>query len=152
MFKQLHTTIGKLLMLNNLFIVLMTTSFFTKITVQSSQTGRRLIACHYLTLSVIVFCVGFQTAATCILHSFAYILYRSSMLQRVSKGESKSLCRWYIVFIFGAILLTSFLMISYDLGVNQGAHIFPSGDCSTSDNLVNSVISISDVIPRLSFS
>jgi len=146
MFKQLRTTIGKLLMLNNLFIVLMTTSFFIKIMLQSSQTGRQLIACHYLTLSIILFCVGFQTAATCMLHCFACILYRSSMLQCISKGESKSLCRWCIVFIFGAILLTSFLMISYDLGVNQGVHIFPSGDCSTSDNLVNSVISISNVI------
>jgi len=142
MFKQLRTTIGKLLMLNNLFIALMTTGFLLKIMLLASQTGRWLIACHCLTLSLILFSVGFQTAATCILHSFAYILYRSSMLQCVSKGETKSLYRWYITFIFGAILLNSFLAISYDIGVNQGAHIFPSGDCVTGGNLVNNVVSI----------
>jgi len=54
----------------------------------------------------------------------------------------------YITFILGTMHVSHFLFndISYDIGVNQGAHIFPSGNCITDDNLVNIAVSTSDCI------
>ena len=44
--------------------------------------------------------------------------------------------------------LTLFFTINYDLGVNQGAHIFPNGVCSSSDKLVDHTLSIVSTVNK----
>ena len=148
MFKQLRTTIGKLLMLYSLFIILMTTAFLAVVIMYLSHTGRQLLACHLSLLCLIVLPASHQATATCILHYFAYVLYRSSKLQQIPEEEKQSLYRWYITFILGVMFLVTFLTTSYDLGVNQGAHVLPNGDCSNAIRLVINVITISDSIQK----
>ena len=148
MFKQLRTSFGKLLMLYCLNIICMAISFFVRTMMVLSQTGRLLLACHFLTLSVVAFSVGYEVTATCMLHSLMYILYRSNQLQQITKEESRSLYRWHIGYILGSLLLVAFLMISYDVGVHRGAHILPNGECTTSDPLNSAVLSINGTIQK----
>ena len=148
MFKQLRTSFGKLLMLYCLYIVCMAVSFFVRMTMVLSQTGRLLLACHYLTLIVVTFSIGYEATATSMLHCLTYIVYRSNQLQRITQEESKSLYRWHIGYILGTMFLVAFLMITYDVGVHRGAHILPNGECTTSDPLNTAVLSINGGVQK----
>ena len=109
MFKELRTTFGKLLMLYCLLIICLSVSFDAKAILTSSQIGKQLVACHLSTISMMIFAVGSDVSATCILHCFAYILYRSNKLQHISKEESKSWSRFYFGCILSVVSLVSFL-------------------------------------------
>ena len=135
-------------MFYSLFIILMTTAFLAVVIMHLSETGSQLISCHLFSLCLIVLPVSHQATATCILHCFAYVLYRSSKLQRITKEETLSIYRWYITFILVAMFLVAFLATSYDLGVNQGAHILPNGDCNNAAHLVMIFVTISDSIQK----
>ena len=53
-----------------------------------------------------------------------------------------------MAYILGTMSLTLFFTINYDLGVNQGAHIFPNGVCSSSDKLVDHTLSIVSTVNK----
>jgi len=91
----------------------------------------------------VAFAVGLEATATSLLHHLTYIVYRSNQLQRITKEESKSLYRWHIGYILGTVFLVAFLTIIYDMGVHEGAHIFPSGDCNNLVPLISTVLSTS---------
>jgi len=149
MFKELRKVFGKLLMLHSLFTVCSSVGFLAKVIMLQSQTGRQLIACFLLSICEVAVSAGTDdVTATCMLHCLAYILYRSFKLQRISKEDSKSWYRYYIACILGSMALVLFLMISYDVGIDQGAHILPNGDCSVGDVLFGHVKSISLVINK----
>ena len=149
MFKELCSGfIGKLLLLYCLAIACMAVGVATKM-VMSLQTGRIQLVCHFLSFFIILDVVSFDYLATCMLHGFAYIVYRNNKLQQVFKGESKTLFRWYMAYILGTMSLSLFLKINYDLGVNQGAYIFPNGVCSSSDSLVDHTLSIVSRVNKL---
>jgi len=82
------------------------------------------------------------------LHHLAYIVCRSNQLQRITKEESKPLLRWHIGYILGTMFLVVFLMIIYDVGVHQGAHILPNVECTTSDPLNSTVLSINGGVQK----
>ena len=93
MFKELRSSfIGKLLLLYCLAIACMAIGVATKM-VMSLQTGRIQLVCHFLSFFILLDAVSFDCLATCILHGFAYIVYRTNKLQQISKGESKTLFR-----------------------------------------------------------
>jgi len=142
MFKKLRTKIGKLLMLRSILIILMAVNLLVKVLMESSQAWNQLIACHFVSLFTAIFSNAQEVAATCILHCFAYILYRSNKLQRISEAESKSLYRWYVTYILATVSLVSFVTISYDIGINRGLHILPSGDCSSNNDFMDNITNI----------
>jgi len=136
MFKQLRTIFGKLLMIHSLGIICLAIAHITKVSFPPTGTGRLLLVCHFVTIGILVFNASSSLSATCMLHFLAYILYRSHRLQQITKEERQSLFRWYVTYILGSVFAVSFLTLSYDVGVNNGAHIFPRTDCSAIDGLV----------------
>ena len=148
MFKELRTLFGKLLILHCLFPFSVVITYFVRLIVELSPTVRQLTACHFLILGIVVSAVGYEVTVTSMLHSLTYILYRSNQLQRVTKEESEHLHKWYITYIFGMIPLILFLMISYDLGIHQCIHILPNGDCTASDSLNTTVLSINGAVQK----
>ena len=148
MFKELHTVFGKLLMLYNLLILCLAFSFVA-MTVIILQTGGQLIACHGLVMSIPVVVAGSDMTATCMLHYLVYILYHSYKLQQISEDEFKNLFKWHLTFIFGAMFLVLFLMVSYDVGINRSVHILHGGYCVTkNDDFPIRVINISSHVNK----
>ena len=118
-----------------------------------SQTERQLLACHLMSLCLIILRTC-QPLSHCYLYT-SLLCVHPSKLQRISKEETRYLYRRYIAFILSSMFLVTFLVISYDLGVNRGAHILPNGGCNNGAYLVLNVITISDSIrspDRLSYS
>jgi len=140
MFKQLHTIFGKLIMIHSLGIICLAIALIAKALFPPTDTGRLLLVCHFASISLLVFNAGSSASATCMLHFLAYILHCSNKLQQISKEESKSIFRWYIVYILGSVFAVSFLALSYDVGVNNGTHIFPNTDCDAIDDLVKHAV------------
>jgi len=138
MFKQLRSTFGKVLMTHNLGIICLAITLIVRALLPPTGTERLLLACHIASISLLVFSSSSSASATCMLHFLMYILYRSNKLQQISKEESKSLFRCYVAYILGSVFAVSFLTLSYDVGINNGAYIFPNMDCGAIDGLVRS--------------
>jgi len=148
MFKELRSLFGKLLMIYNLLILCIAFSFIAVVVMLISQIGRQLIACHGLVVFITVLAAGSDMTATCMLHCLVYILYHSYIVQQISEDEFKNLFRWHLAFIFGAMFLVLFIMVSYDVGINRGAHILHGGYCTSDDVFPVNVVNISTHVSK----
>ena len=141
MFKQLRNLMGKLLLLYCLLAAIMTIIsqvHFLMIYINTPQA-----VCQFFTITIPLATAGLEAVSTCILHCFAFIVYYSSKLYTTDEEERKALFRKYMAFILGSTFFVFFLMISYDLGVHQGAHILPNGvDCIVTTEFIGSILII----------
>jgi len=101
-------------MIYNVRIICLAIAVFTKTLFAPTGIGRLLLACHFISIGLLVFDAGSSASATYMLHFLAYL---SNKLQQISEEESKPLFRWYIVYILSSAL---FFTLSYDVGVHKG--------------------------------
>jgi len=143
MFKKLRDLMGKLLLLYCLLVAIMTV--ITQIIHLVLLPDKSLkAACKLLSVIFVVNSAGFEALATCMLHCFAYIMYCSYKLYKIDEEDRKSLFRKYTVFVLGSAFFVFFLMMSYDLGLHQGAHILPNGvvDCNITQDFTSNILII----------
>ena len=147
MIKDLRNPFGKLLMLRSCGTMWTTAAYATRLTISFLGIERLQMVCHFLTVSLVVSTISSEALATCMLHLLANIVYHSSKLQRISKEEMKVQFRNYIRFVLGSTFLVFVLMISYDVGIHQGAYV-ATISCNPANKVVDDVASITTTIHK----
>jgi len=67
---------------------------------------------------------------TCILHSFAYIMYCSEKLRRIEPEDRKRWAKYYTIYCLTTIIFVTLCIVSYDIaGDNINGIIRPNGHC-----------------------
>jgi len=133
-FKELHNTFGKLMMLFNIFIFLRCASFTVfavmhfKIAVHSKAFC--FLFMHSLTQSAIV-SDGF---ATCIIAYLAYIMHCTYKQKSLTESINKKFLKYSMIYTFGSLILLDIFLITYDFGTGTFKHIIlPNSRCSFID-------------------
>ena len=130
MFKQLHDTFGKLLIIYNIAIAFgSVTSFAISITYYNIVVDS-IMPCYLLWFLFMQLGMVREGAATCIIAYFAYIMHCSYKCRVVTKEINKKLFKHSIMYILGLLLLFNIFIVSYDFGTGSfKLVILPNGHC-----------------------
>jgi len=118
-FKQLQTTLGKLLILYNFANVCYSAVLFLLCSTFFVVSFASLALCYSLTFFYIVTGFWARVFATCMLHHVVYVMYCSSKLVAVTPEMTKRCYKQYTIFQLIAILLMASAIVSFDVATGN---------------------------------
>ena len=132
LFKELRSTMGKLLMMYSSSIVLVCVVIIVILLTHYRIKVNSLAICQIITTTAVITVVLIDSFATCILTHYAYVMYRCYNLQpKLSAKRSKFLFRCYISYAIGSVvLLVTITMIYYAITGNNKYLLQADGHCN----------------------
>ena len=135
---------GKLLMWYSIFLALQIISFFMFLTLLYKLFIDFHHVCHTIKVIFIAADIAYKATATCILHHCAYNLWQSYKMRPVDSSEDKVLSRRYFGYIICTIVISMFIILTYDLAASNGNF---NGYCNQNDpiyaNMINLMYTVS---------
>ena len=138
LYEKLHNLIGKLLMWYSIFLALQFISFFMLITLLYKLSIDFHHVCHIIKVVFIAADIGYEATATCILIHCAYNLWQSYKMRPVDSSEYKVLSRRYFGYIICTVVISMFIILTYDLGASKGN--FNNEYCNQNDPIYLNMI------------
>ena len=146
LFKELRTSLGKLLMLYSFFLAGQSISFFMITTLMYKFLIRLHYICYIIKMVFIATDIGYDATATCVLAHCAYHLWQSYKMIPANPSMEKVLSRRYFGYIFGTVVTSMCVILAYDFGINkQNFDVSCDQDDPTFDALVKIMFTVSSI-------
>jgi len=144
MFKELHTLFGYLLMLYNIAVVCFCVTGLSVVVIEHLVAVNFPSICYIISIAYALTGVSVEVFGTCILHSFAYIMYCSEKLRRIEPEDRKCWAKYYTIYYFMTIIIVMLSMVGYDIARdNINGIILPNGHCIYIGRNVHDTLQIS---------
>jgi len=129
--KQLHSLVGKLLILYSISVVCMCIAIIALFFVHFSTTIYTQTLCDIIAFAFKLASISLEAFATCVLTHLAYIMYRGSKLKpEMSRQRSNFLLKCYIAYEVCTVLLVLLSVMLYNLALDNDIHVFlPNDHC-----------------------
>jgi len=115
MFKELHTLFGYLLMLYNIAAVWFCITSLATLSLEYLVAVNSHAICYVISVVSSVIRLSAELFGTCILHSFAYIMYCSEKLRRIEPEDRKCWARYYTIYYLTTIIFVTLCIVGYDI-------------------------------------
>jgi len=137
--KQLHSLVGKLLILYSFSVVCMCITVNALFFARFKNTHA---LCDTIAFVFKLASISLEAFATCILTHLAYVMYRGSKLKpEMSKQRANLLLKCYIAYEVCTVLLVLLFVILYNLSLYNNIHVFlPNDHCRL--NVTAQIVSI----------
>ena len=146
LFKELRTSLGKLLMLYSFFLAGQSISFFMIATLMYKFLIILHYICYIIKMVFIATDIGYDATATCVLVHSAYHLWQSYKIIPANPSMDKVLSRRYFCYIFGTVAASMCVILAYDFGINkQKFDVSCDQDDPTFDALVKVMFTVSSI-------
>ena len=147
LFKEFHTTFGKLIIIDSLCILSASCSVITLSLMHHWIIVNSQIICHTVMIFYMITTAGISLYATTILTHLAYAMYRCYHLKsEISDKNEKLLFRCYSAYAFITLVLF-FRIIAYDWRTENGKYtLLPNGHCVPFGQYSYNSLHISDAI------
>ena len=130
MFKQLRSTFGKLLIINNIATTIGCANSMALSITHYSIAVNSVRPCYLLWFLLMQSTMVREGSATCIVAYLAYIMHQSSKCRQVTREMNRNFFKHSVVYILGLLLLVNIFIVSYDFGTGAFKHvILPNGHC-----------------------
>ena len=131
MFKELHNTFGKLLMLYNIAKICQSFTVFALSITHHNIALHSMMPCYVLNFLYMQLVVVGETFATCAIAYLAYLMRESYRCREVKKENKKQFYKHAIAYIVGILLWFNIFVVSFDFGTGMFKNILlPNGHCS----------------------
>ena len=130
MLKELHTLFGYMLMLYNISFVCFSISAANSIIMEYLVPVHSHIVCYVNGVFHSLSGFSIEVIGTCILHSFAYIMYCSKKLYSIQPEDKKRWAKYYIIYYLTNIMIVLLVVVGFDMANdNISGVILPNGRC-----------------------
>ena len=129
-FKELHTLFGYLLMFYYVSYVCYCITAVPVLVIEFLVAIYSHVFCYVMGVAFAISAFSVDVIGTCILHSFAYIMYCNKKLYFITPEDKKRWAKYYIIYYLTNIIIVLLVMVRYDMANdNISGVILPNGHC-----------------------
>jgi len=130
LFKELHSLFGYLLMLYNVAMVCYCILILVTLSMEYLVAVNSHAICYIVSVASSLSGLGAELFGTCILHSFAYIVYCSEKLRTIEPEDRKRWAKYYAIYCVTIVMFVLLCIVGYDITRNNiNGIILPNGRC-----------------------